>query len=292
MIKDKNLSNSAIKVLDIYKRLLCNNFTKNELLNGFSEDTLFIYLSSLNKIGVKVSKNKETSKYFIEKNINVINFSKNDFSILAKIKKYISSSNSINDIIVFNNLLEELKVFSDEENSCKLQNIIDAAPFGIKIHSNILDLEYFIKTQSTISVLYNAPKSGEKNFILLPLYLKILNSKVYVWCKDSTMQELRCLKVDRIVSMSKVKQQLSIDYPENYAICQFSSNLDINKFNDFNIEIVKQECNSIIAKVYYFNHFEFMQKILSCGTECEVLEPNNMKEKIFKTIESVKSLYE
>ena len=71
MIEDKNLSRSATRVFNIFQKLSLSDCLKTELLGEFSDDSLSLYLNTLNKIGIKIKKKSAPDKrYTIINNIN------------------------------------------------------------------------------------------------------------------------------------------------------------------------------------------------------------------------------
>jgi len=292
MLENRNLSNSSSRTLDIFFKLLTSEQEKEELLSEFSEDSLSIYLETLKRVGIKIEKNKKTKKYSIVENINLLNFNSQDSKNFAKIKTLISNKTSIENIIDFNNLLCNLAQISDTKTKNNLLEIANDLPFGPDWHSKILFLEECIKSQTNIKLIYNSPRVGLEEFLLLPVFLKVNNSKLYLWAKDNYLPDIRCFRLDKIISIEKTKEAIKEVNLDNFAICELVAGFDLKKLDKEKIEIIEQNNERIKIKLFYLNTFELLQKVLKLGNECKILEPTEFQEKLTEQLKQIRSLYE
>lgn len=291
MLENRNLSHSSLKVLEILFKLLSSKCKKDELLAGFSEDSLSIYLETLNRIGIKIKKEKKTKKYFIAENINLINFNSLDLNNIANIKKVMSEKTSVDNIIKLNNLFCDLAKITEPEFSNGLLEIAKDLPFGPKLHSKVLFLQECIKNKSSIKLIYNSPRKGNEEFILLPKYLKVSNLKLHLWAKDNSISDTRCLRLERIVSVEKIAQPIEETISDKFAICEVVSTFNFNKLGKERVEILEKNNESIKIKLFYYTTFELMQKVLKLGNECKILEPLDAQNELIEKLKLIRSLY-
>ena len=120
--------------------------------------------------------------------------------------------------------------------------------------------------------------------------LKLQKSKAYLWAVDSSLDELRCIRVDRINSIAKIDEVI-LDKEEKYAICRFSPRIKDFLISDENMEILSETNDSIVARYYFYNDFSAIQKILSYGLFCEILEPSYLRTQIQEKILNIRMLY-
>ena len=92
MIKNPNLSDCAIKVFQIWKKLTFEGKAKSELLEDFSDDSLNFYLNTLRELEIKLSlQDSKPHKISIVDNINLLNLNENDIEFLEKLKEVYDS---------------------------------------------------------------------------------------------------------------------------------------------------------------------------------------------------------
>ena len=80
MIENKNLSNSAIRVFRILKKLMLSDCSKTELLDDFSDDSLLFYINTLKKAEIlpkngKVITPEQSIKKIMKLNMFFVNTS-------------------------------------------------------------------------------------------------------------------------------------------------------------------------------------------------------------------------
>ena len=285
-MRDKNLANSAVKVFSVYKKLLSSNVRKTDLLSDFSEDSLLVYLNTLKHLGILISYPKRSCLFYsMKNNFDFLNLTSQDIRLFSDIKKLLSENSTYLDIINFNNFLVGLTKYVSIDCAGELNKIISQLPFGVSLHEKLFLLQKFIEDKQAILVEYNSPNSTLNYFKILPKSLNLRKGKMYLWGADNLLGELRCIRVDRINSISEIEETI-INVEKKFAVCKFSLEAKKNLLSTENIEILSEDIGGIVCKYSFYNDFMAIQELLNYGLSCEVLEPeylrDEIKEKIFK----------
>ena len=222
MINRTNIVNSGARVFRILQKLFVEDCTKKELLNGFSEDSLAIYLNTLKKLGIKITfPNRGCPYYSLREGMNFINFNDEDIKLLSEIKGLLALKASYQDIVNFNILLLKLAKYTNQYYAEKMLAVINQKPFGIELHDTIFDLQNCIREKHPLLITYNSPNSSINYFKVLPKFLKLENGKIYLWCDDNSLKESRYLRLDRIINFKILDEFYETILVNNYAICEF-----------------------------------------------------------------------
>ena len=161
MIKNTNISISAVKVFQILQKLNISPCSKEELLDGFSDDTLTFYINTLRQSGYKISSPKRTIKHYkLISSPNYFNFDDEDIELLLYIKSFLAQYNSYRNIINFNNLILKFAEKSNGELNSKY-------PQGVELQKKLLEEEgHTIIKKGTKNIKYFV-KDFEKSLVEL-----------------------------------------------------------------------------------------------------------------------------
>ena len=287
-----NLLNSGERVFRIFSELLKSDCHKTKLLDNFSEDSLFVYINTLRKLGLDITvPTRKNTCYSIKECLNLINFNEEDIKIFSKMKEILSQKSSYNDVLAFNNILLKFSKYTNKYFTEKLCKVIEQKPFGLEMHEKILGLQNCIDSKKTILISYNSPNSKKNYFKIMPKYLKLENQKMYLWCYDNAFYEARYFRLDRLLDFKILDEPYENINQEKYAVCKFiNTGKDLFEQNS-NCEIILKNNDFLLVKFYFENNFEFMQKIFSYSHDCEVLEPADLRETFRQKIDLIRKIY-
>ena len=288
---DRNLSNSAENVFRILNKLLLSDCNRNFFEKDFSKDSFLIYISTLKKAGFDIGKIKGAFNYNLKNNINILGFDDEDIEFLTEIKKILMQSNNYMNVIYYNNFLLKLLKYADAKFKKEITNIIENISLKLSEHKFIFQLEKYINNKIPIKINYTS-NLKEKTFKILPLYLQLDNSKMYLWGIDNTIKGLRCLKINRINTITEINEHFEAKEENNFGVCEFTNKEYLKVFNENNIKLLEKNKDKDTVKIYFPNQFEFFQKILSLGTTSKITEPINLKNEFIKTINNIREKYE
>ena len=291
-MKDINIANTPINAFRVFVQLHEKDCGLQELLSGFSDDTLRIYINTLKNFGVKISSpTKNNPVYSLVQSADFLNFQQTDYKNLQKIKRILSQRDRYKLIKEYNNFLLFLSKYTNDKNKEQLLKIAEAKPFGTKMHSIIEKIEECINLSNPILFEYLSPNSATNFFKILPKYFKIENSKIYIYCYDKAINEMRCLLLARVKSVKMLNETYAKGDVNKTALCRFFSSEDeISIFENY--EVIEQNKVYSIYKIYYKNTFSFIQKILSLGKNCQVLEPIEIQDIIKQKLKNIGAIYE
>ncbi len=285
-----NIANSGFRVFSILQKILNNPVSKEELCDGFSEDTLAIYLNTLKAFGVEVFRpSRKSSFYALKKVPNFADFSEKDIKVLTKIKENLAQKASWKDVLTYNSFLLKLSAFTDEKIANKLKSVVAQKPFGQEEHEKISLLQKYIEAKTPLLLGYDSPRSNKNYFKILPKYLKLQNKKLYLWCLDNSIEDARYLRVERIFDIKILEEAYEDKFESNYAICEI---LNPSLFeSDADAQVLKTTPEKLLVKYHFENSFEFIQKILNFGLDCRILEPEEMREKFKQKLNLMRIIY-
>ena len=288
---DRNISNSALKIIKILYKLLNSDCEREVLQEDMSDDSFYIYLNTLRKAGFLVQK-QSGNIYTLDGKTNLLKFDDIEITFLSKIKEMFSQVNNYKNIIDYNNFLLKLLKYTDKSTEENIKKIINAKPINLSMYKNIFLLEEHIKNKKFLTITYNSANLKPKTFTIFPLYLKLENEKFYLWGIDNTIEDLRCLIVNRILDIKTSNQTFDITHRENYAICEVNNKNYLKVFDENIIVLLKKENKSEIIKITFSNQFEFFQKVLSLGLNCKILESLNLHNDFKQIILNIGNKYE
>lgn len=313
MVKKKdnladNVSLTAYRVLAILMMLKeaphteveINEKFKNdqELPRGLSKDSIWLYINTLKAIGCDITRpsKKNDYKYTLLDHPFKLNLTDAEFKSLLAARKYVSNLSDWEISCNFEKFLSTLSEFLPEEDkqilikTCKSkQREID---YTLK-KDLIKEIEYYCSNNTPVLLEYDSP-SGHKAFIkLLSDTIKYENDALYLWGYNYELEDYQYLRIDRIESVKALKNEnipeikppLEVKF-KLYGIHSVSYNPEDDE------EIIHRDENSIIVKAKIKNKFKLVQKMLSFGRDCEVIEPKELQQELLRNLKLMLKVYE
>lgn len=292
MYKDNNIANCAYKVFNIYQTLYRNDSEQNELIQNFSADSLLLYFNSLKKAGIKLKHpNKSNKKYHLENRLNFIIFEEMDFKFLNKFKILLGKKSDYASLIKYNEFLIELTNYVGNKQKAKLIELSQKKPLNYQKQKLLAKLEHNIKNRLPIKIIYQTATKTIKYFSILPQYIQIKNSTLYLWGQDNSLKEIRCLKIDNILQIQNLTEVFDENLTTPYVLLEVSDPNPLLANNNI-FKVVSKTKNKYIYKFYFKNYFELSQQILNLGSSCKIIEPVEIKKIIKEKLLRIKQLYE
>lgn len=256
----------------------------------YSIDTIRVDLNTLKAIGCEIKKatKKTNYKYELTTHPFKIKISTRELATLKKVYKKIAKIASPLMLLDYHFIFQKLADFI-EEKTYKEQVL------GISLLKSI-DTDILKKlvedeeNHNKIKILYNTSNNKEHEYDITLEKLGLRNNKLYVYCYNHTLKKRSFLNVSRIKEIiSKIFDGDSI------------LGLDINvkfklfNYNDFQLEkteqIIENSEDYAIIQGRYFNDFIAKQRMLSFGSDCVVIEPEEIKQDIINTLKEMRSVY-
>lgn len=264
----------------------------NLIDNSHSNDILRIDLNTLRAMGCEISRaDKRTNfKYKLLKHPFDLKITNNEISLLKRVYNNIKDSLSIDTLIQYDYLFKKLaNQVCDEKQKQSLYGISSLKKFSI---DKIKELQEDCLYKRNLKLLYKTPTSNkeiEKEIIAENIVFR--NDKFYLFGYDLNLKENIMFHINRITKILS-RNNNDGNFSNNSTIVKFKlKNFGTSGLNDNETIIGGDIANGVIIEGKYHNEFLAIQRILSFGVNCTVIEPNDFKEKIIDSLKKMKEIY-
>lgn len=256
-----------------------------------SNDILRIDLNTIKLMGCKILRPsiKNDYKYILTEQPFSLKLTKDELRVLKKVYKKLKKESDLNILIDYDELFKNIASYiSDEELKQEFLGISVLKYYDIgKIKELIVDC----KKQNTLELLYAKPtsKNVEKREVVTQK-LELRNDKLYLFCYDVEKKESRMFNVQRIkeILVRKLKKNdIEIKRTKIKFIIKYIGKEELQE----NERIIDKLSEGFLVEAEYFNDFIAIQRILSFGPNCIILEPQEIKNKIIEKIKDMKKTY-
>ncbi len=268
-------------------------FIKYNIMEDYhSDDILRIDLNTLRTFGCEISRadKRTNNKFVLTKHPFTCNIATEELHILKRAFNRIKQNLDLKALLQFDALFTKLadNIF-DKELKEELLGISPLKHYNLDI---IKELQEDCKSNKIIKFIYKSPtsdKETEKNIQGNDIIMK--NDKIYIQGFDINFQKAVSLNVDRIKSIISKK-----DNDNNNIVEKITVKFKLKKFNvqglDDNENIINGTPNDgYLIEGKYHNEFLAYQRILSFGSDCTVLEPENFKQEIIEKLKRMRNIY-
>ena len=255
------------------------------------EDILRIDINTLKYMGCEISRPspKTNYKYVLGKNPFSFSISDEDIKVIKKVYDGIKKENNVELLLRYHELFNKIAryIFDSEQKEAflgisllkyyEIEAVRDL--FNACRHQLELEMDYYVPT---------VKKTVKKNVCAQKLICR--SDKIYlcgfdVFKKEKVMLNLK--RIRRVIS----KRIHNNNFGEGGIKVKFKAiNCGIENFSDEE-NVIEAFDNGYIIEGCYFNEFIAMQRILSFGSRCTVLEPEDFREKIVRKIKKMREVY-
>ena len=270
-----------------------------DLLTGYKlidenqpNDIIRVDLNTLKYVGCKISRasQKTNHRFVLEENPFSLQITDEDIKILKKVYNQIKQDADIQLLIDYHILFEKIAAHIFDKD-------IKESFLGISVLKyydidKIREILWDCKQERTLNLVYYNPANGkEHNKVFVAQKLVYKNNKLYLYGYDIEK------KSSGILNFKFIKRILARKLSRD----EITSKRTVIKFHltDFGTEVLADEENVIeagdngyLVEGSYHNDFIAMQRILSFGEKCTVVEPEDFKVKIINKLKEMKDIYE
>ena len=256
----------------------------------YSVDTIRIDINTLKTIGCKISKATKLNDYCYHLISHPFRLSVDETEIKAirKVYKLICQTATPGKLLEFHYLFHHLSKMTDDEKT-KEQLL------GISILKSadisLLDaLSADEKKHNKIRILYQPPNHELCEYDITVEKLGMRSGQLYLYGYNHSINKHSFLNVSRI------KKILCNIFDKNTNV-----GLDTNiKFKLYSFEkycldenevIIESTDDYVLIRGRYFNDFIGIQRMLGFGSDCVVIEPDNIKSEVVKKLKEMRALY-
>ena len=268
-----------------------DEFLKMNLIEeNTSTDILRIDLNTLRAMGCEISRaGKNTNrKYVIEKTPFSLDISSEEVSILKKVYKKIRDNLDVKTLYEYDCLFRKISEYViDEDVKQAILGISVLKTFNYKYFNELLDA---CSKSKTLTLVYKSPALQDKEeIVVFAKNLVLENEKIYLHGFDMNLKQAISLNIKRILSILSSKES------SNFEIRPVTIKFHLKEFGVtglwHNEKIIEQSADGYIIEGEYHNDFLATQRILSLGSDCTVIEPENFKENLINLLKSMKEIY-
>lgn len=256
-----------------------------------SDDILRIDLNTLRTMGCEISRScaKTGFKYVLQKHPFSLNLTEEDINLLKKVYKRIKENSEISLLLKYDELFKKLAFHvADDEIREELYGISALKHFDIE---NLNILKDDCDNDRVLTLLYKNPTAKDVDTKeVCAKNLVFQNDKIYLYAYDLNKKESVVLNIKRIKSILSRKNNDDSINVEDVCVKFFIKKQCENDILG-NETIKETPEDGFIVEGKYHNEFVAIQRILSFGENCTVLEPQEIKTKIIQKLKDMRKNY-
>lgn len=271
-----------------------NDFFKNHeyIKEPVSIDTLRVYLTSLRMMGCEIVRTSkaEGSKYKLVSHPFELNVTEEQIKSLVKVYKTIARNIDLKELIMLEKFLRKISgIIKNPQLSESLNKVSSFNSLDINLVEKLIA---HCERKDQIIILYNSPRSGNKQIEIVTDKVEFNNNKLYLYGTSLEYEQYGYFQISRIISIAAVKA-LKTKLPDLKKLC-VGYELKINpselKLTD-DEKLVDIKDGVLIVENSATNPFVIKQRVLSLGFVCKVLYPESFKNDIIKTLKEMREEY-
>ena len=256
-----------------------------------SNDILRIDINTLKYMGCEISRAsaKTDFKYVLGNHPFSLNVTLEEIKLIKRFYKIVKKTADIPKLLVYDDFFKKIAKFISNENKEAFLGISVLKHFDIKLIKSLLrDCD----EKALLTLDYISP---DNQFVLTKKIaaksLEFRNDKIYLHGFDIEKNKWIILNLKRIQSIWG-KNKNNGDYIENKICTRFMLKSIYNNTLEDNEKVIDKIGNNCIVEGVYFNKFLCIQRMLSFGANCTVLEPLEIKNKIIELLQEMRKIYE
>lgn len=257
-----------------------------------SEDILRIDLATLKAIGCDITRSSVSNgyKYILKKHPFCLRIPEDEVLALKKVYNYIKQDADLDLVMQFDKLFKKIAFYiCDDESREAILGISILKYYNTELIEELID---DCINKRIVEIAYKKPTSAvETQRQILAQKVVYKNDKVYLYGHEVDLDKPIVLNLRRIVNiLSRRKSDKNFE-PSGFKIKFIlkeikQSDLEINE------EILEELSEGHLIEGVYHNEFIAAQRVLSFGTRCIVVEPEDFKQKIIQKIKEMRRNYE
>lgn len=306
------VSKTGYRALYLLRLLITAPRSREEILAAFerdiviakdkklSKDTVTNTINTLKACGcdIKRPNSKNGFKYELVSHPFSPGINRTQFQYLQELRKSLVTYGDWKLIDEINELYAALSGFCDDEkiksamlNNRPMKNISQAV---------LEQLKKFIKTNEIADITYLSPRNGKENIEFLPRFLRFENNKLYLWGFSYSYKNIGYLRADKILNISSkaICKSVSADLYKQFQNCCLCARYRLTGYSAHMFfagaddRIIYRDEKSVVVETTVYNEFNFLQKLMSFGTDCEFISPDYFKNKLIEKIKETRACYD
>jgi len=257
-----------------------------------SNDILRIDINTLKAAGCEISRaSKKTDyKYVLTEHPFSLNINDEQFKTVQKVYKKIEKDLSVEMLLEYYTLFKKISDFVYGcETKERLMGLSALKHFNVEFVENLLK---DCKLKNILTIIYNNPTN--RNIIpheILAQQLVFKNNKLYLYGYNLKKQKPIVLNIKRILKILSRRKNNDETTTESTEVIFYLKKNCIHNLDE-NEEVIEKLEDNYLVKGKYHNEFLAIQRILSFGAGCKIVEPVELKNEIIKKLVEMRKVYE
>lgn len=256
-----------------------------------SDDILRIDLNTIKKMGCELSRPCLSNgyKYSLKKHPFSLTLNKDDVKLLKRAYMKVKDSSNIETLLAYDDLFRKIAdhVY-DEEIKEQLLGISILKYYNV---NELKELYLDCQTKKTLELIYKSlemKKDVPKKIRAEKIFFQ--NDKLYLCGYDCNIEKTTVLLYKRIKTIISRKFEEKLIKTTDVVISFILKDLENETLNENEYLVSSDERGNLIKGVY-FNEFFAIQRILSFGPKCIVIEPIEIRNKVIEKLKEMKEVY-
>ena len=257
------------------------------------DDIIRIDLNTIKGIGCTVSRSSKSTgyKYVLTEHPFKLNLTEDNVKILKKAYNKLKADLDIPKLLEYDELFRKL---ADNVNNSDIKEQL----LGISIlkHYNYEQIKKLYKEQiqkATVTISYKKPTSSkeiQKTIVIQKLGYSSGKIYLYGYDTDNKVQTmLNCMHITKILSK---QYEARPEQQREMIKVNFKLKLTDEDLLSENEIVTESNENEVFVEGSYYNDFLAIQRVLSFGSRCTVIEPAEIRNKVIEKLLEMRRLYE
>jgi len=298
-----NINITAYRAIKILKMLIEKPCSVNELIDclqqdkitekSVSDDTLRLTINSLKAVGCDIARPVPTNnfKYVLLSHPFKYHISKTQAKILYKIRQSFLQSDNWRKVIEINKLYDKLADFFDDEEIKDL--LCYKKPFA-KVEPSVLEQlqnTKILKKEIVFTYALSPKKTDIVNITAEDVFCERGRLYIMGWYpKRNSYSYFNAEKIKEIHSVKPVLQKK--ENVTQKVVYRLNKNAAAGFSRADDEKILQQDKNGYVIEAEIKSEFKILQRILSFGSDCDVIEPDDFKRKIADKLRKIRERYQ
>ena len=257
-----------------------------------SDDILRIDINTLRKMGCVISRadHRTNNKYVLIEHPFKLDISNEEVSVVKRAFNKIKENADLSLLLLYDNLFKKIAPYisSNEVKEC----LLGISPLK-KYSLEILDeLKKACDRKNVIKLIYKTPTVNEESEKeIIADYIKLQNDKLYLYGLDKGSNQPVYLNIKRILKILSTGNCEEKQTTEPTTVRFMLKEFGVMGLTDSEEIESGDESTGFIIRGQYHNRFFATQRILSFGSKCTILEPEDFKQDIIEILKKMREVY-
>ena len=255
-----------------------------------SDDIVRIDLNTIKLMGCEIDRcsAKTNFKYVLKKHPFAFKIPEEELKIVKKVYNIVKQNSDLKTLLEYHELFERIaKYICDEETK---ENVLGISILKYYNIQDVMNLIADCQNNVTLDLLYKKPNSSTTRRQIVAQEIVCKNDKLYLHGYDLEKKDaivLNVLRIESILSKHFEKKQIK----------KLSTNVRfiLKDFDEKELEtnemIINKDNNIYTVEGAYHNSFLAIQRMLSFGHKCTILEPAEIKNQVIQKIKEMREIY-